>query len=106
MRIPSDVSCVSLSNSLSLLLSVPLSHSHSSSPPSPFHCQVGHGTSENMRGVTPGKDEGGDLRVIVSRSHAGTVKETAQAAFDGRTVTVTPAGGLFPATRKPLIGFY
>ena len=46
-----------------------------------------------MEGVTPGKDEGGPLRVIVSRSHAGSVKETAQAAFDGREVTVTPAGG-------------
>lgn len=54
---------------------------------------VGHGTSDNMEGITPGKDEGGPLRVIVSRSHAGSVKETAQAAFDGREVTVTPAGG-------------
>nr|XP_039257705.1 inositol monophosphatase 3-like [Styela clava] len=48
-----------------------------------------HGTN-----VKEKKDVGneGEHRIIVSRSHAGTVKETAQKAF-GEDVVVVPAGG-------------
>ena len=49
---------------------------------------VGHGT--NVKKEIVGNED--EVRIIVSRSHAGKVKETAQKAF-GKDVTVVPAGG-------------
>ncbi|WAR22717.1 IMPA3-like protein, partial [Mya arenaria] len=50
---------------------------------------VGHGKSGNLQNGAPSSV--GEKRIIVSRSHAGTVKEAAQESLSD--VKITPAGG-------------
>ena len=56
---------------------------------------VAHGMSEELRMINAKSKKNSNLdapRIIVSRSHAGAVNETAQKAF-GKKVKVFPAGG-------------
>ena len=57
-----------------------------------FWAWTGHGHSKDFS--KPSVNEGSlkSPRIIVSRSHAGSVNETAKSAF-GKDVTIIPAGG-------------
>lgn len=58
-----------------------------------YFAWVDHGISETLKSAQGASEAGEKLNVIVSRSHAGEVKEIAEAAFAPKPIEVTPAGG-------------